>query len=326
VPNVAAEDCVEVTFEGVVLAPDGAPADEAVVVSSAGGQVVADSDGAFRLDVQVAVGAGAVQLTAVAGGGGRLLASKRVPVPAVPGPVRVGSLQLARSSSCSPSWLPTFGGQPGTSNEVKALLVFDDGGGPALYAGGYFKSAGGVAVNYIARWDGSSWTPLGSGLGQSGVVNSLAVFDDGGGPALYVGGGFLSPGGGPGNNIAKWDGSGWSPLGTGMDSWVDAMTVFDDGGGPALYAGGGFTSAGGVTVNHIAKWDGSSWAPLGTGTDKSVYALAVFDDGSGPALHAAGGFLSAGGGTANHIAKWDGSSWSPLGSGIGGGTPTTSTL
>src|SRR6202008_901287 len=39
---------------------------------------------------------------------------------------------------------------------VSTLAVFDDGlgGGPDLYAGGAFASAGGVSVNYIARWRG----------------------------------------------------------------------------------------------------------------------------------------------------------------------------
>jgi hypothetical protein len=36
---------------------------------------------------------------------------------------------------------------------VRALAVFDDGNGPALYASGDFTLAGGVAANYIARWD-----------------------------------------------------------------------------------------------------------------------------------------------------------------------------
>jgi len=46
---------------------------------------------------------------------------------------------------------------------VRALAVFDDGSGPALYAGGDFTTAGGVAANRIAKWNGSSWSQLGSG-------------------------------------------------------------------------------------------------------------------------------------------------------------------
>ena len=36
--------------------------------------------------------------------------------------------------------------------------------GTNLYAGGYFTTAGGVPANYIAKWDGSAWSALGSGM------------------------------------------------------------------------------------------------------------------------------------------------------------------
>ena len=58
----------------------------------------------------------------------------------------------------------------GANDTVVALTVFDDGGGSALYAGGYFTTAGGVAANRIAKWDGSTWTPLGSGLDASAAA------------------------------------------------------------------------------------------------------------------------------------------------------------
>ena len=43
---------------------------------------------------------------------------------------------------------------------VYALAV----SGTNLYAGGYFTTAGGVTANYIAKWDGSAWSALGSGM------------------------------------------------------------------------------------------------------------------------------------------------------------------
>ena len=36
--------------------------------------------------------------------------------------------------------------------------------GSTLYAGGDFTTAGGNAANYIAQWNGSSWSALGSGI------------------------------------------------------------------------------------------------------------------------------------------------------------------
>ena len=55
------------------------------------------------------------------------------------------------------------------NNTVRALTVFDDGSGPALYAGGAFTTAGGVAANHIAKWNGSSWSALGSGMNGAHV-------------------------------------------------------------------------------------------------------------------------------------------------------------
>ena len=55
-----------------------------------------------------------------------------------------------------------------------------DGSGN-LYAAGYFTEAGGVSVNYVAKWDGQNWSPLGAGMDN--VVSSLAVVGD----DLYAG-------------------------------------------------------------------------------------------------------------------------------------------
>lgn len=122
-------------LEGAVFGPDGNPVEGAVVVSSAGGKAVTDASGSYRITVEVPDEASSVQVTAVSGTGGSLVASQQVEVHAAPGSVWVGALVLAHGSTCSPSWLPTFGGEPGTNNLVRALTVFDDGSGPALMPG-----------------------------------------------------------------------------------------------------------------------------------------------------------------------------------------------
>jgi hypothetical protein len=149
-------------------------------------------------------------------------------------------------------------------SQVRALTVFDDGGGPALYASGSFAGVGGAIVNSIVKWDGSNWWALGSGMG--GKVYGLAAFDDGTGPVLFAGGDFDTAGGVTVFNLGRWDGSSWTPtMGRGLEYYVNAVTVFDDGSGTALYAGGAFTEVGGTPLNYIAKWSGTSWVPLGSG-------------------------------------------------------------
>ena len=51
----------------------------------------------------------------------------------------------------------------GMNNTVYALAVDASGN---LYAGGNFTTAGGVTANYIAKWNGTSWSALGSGMNQ----------------------------------------------------------------------------------------------------------------------------------------------------------------
>src|SRR5690606_8527214 len=120
-------------------------------------------------------------------------------------------------------------------------------------------------------------------------------------------------------NIARWDGSGWSSLGSGLDNAVLALQVFDDGAGAVLYAGGSFAAAGGVAARSIATWNGVAWSALASGVTGNlplVFALTVFDDGEDAALYVGGSFTHAGGVRVNGIARWDGAAWSRVGSGV----------
>src|SRR5690606_29477378 len=198
----------------------------------------------------------------------------------------------------------------GLGGSVFDLEVHGDGAASALYATGPFTRAGEVLdANAIARWDGSAWSALGTGLVNEAPPHhrngaALAVFDEGAGPMLYVGGSFTHAGGVPATNIARWDGASWSPVGEGIGGTpgIRALAVFDDGSGPALYAGG-------YIVGRVMRWDGEAWEDVGVPGVGNIEAFAVFDDGTGPGLYAGGQF--AGG-----IARWDGVEWSSLGSGV----------
>src|SRR6266704_258792 len=72
---------------------------------------------------------------------------------------------------------------------VGALAV----SGSDLYAGGVFTTAGGSAANRIAKWNGNSWSALGSGMNGGhpySYVSALAVS----GSDLYAGGFFTTAG------------------------------------------------------------------------------------------------------------------------------------
>ncbi|MCP4246482.1 MAG: hypothetical protein GY778_05485, partial [bacterium] len=171
---------------------------------------------------------------------------------------------------CEPQWLPGEG-FPGLDRDAHAAVVYDDGSGPALYVGGEFTIAGDVFANNIARWDGTSWSPLGSGM--NGQVRALTVYNG----DLIAGGNFTTAGDVFANNIARWDGTSWSVLGSGMDGQVRALTVYNG----DLIAGGYFETAGGTPANHVARWDGATWSALGSGMsggyEPSASALTVHD-------------------------------------------------
>jgi len=296
---------LRIILEGEVLAADGTPAERVWVGSSAGGRALTDARGHYRLALDVPVEAEEVEIAAV-GAGSQGSARARVAVTSGP---HLAPLALVQGTSCTPSWLPTFGGQPGVDQRVLALAVFDDGSGPALYAGGSFRVAGGTAADRIARWDGTAWTALGSGMNNS--VEDLVVHDDGSGPALYACGSFTSAGGVAADRIARWDGTSWSAVGGGLNSSAYSLGSVTVGASTQLYVGGDFTSAGGTAASRIARWNGTSWAALGSGINGRVEVIAGFAG----ALFAGGNFTTAGGVTVNHVARWNGSTWSALAGG-----------
>lgn len=173
-----------------------------------------------------------------------------------------------------------------------------------IYAGGLFTDAGGSGADYIAQWDGTSWSVVGSATAINGFVRTITHGPSG---TIYAGGDFTNAGGvANADYIAKWDGTSWSGLSTGMNAFVNVIAFAPSG---VLYAAGNFTTAGGVAANRLAVWNGTAWQPLGSGTNAVVYALRVLPDGS---LLVGGQFTTAGGFAApDGLARWNGITWGP---------------
>jgi hypothetical protein len=209
------------------------------------------------------------------------------------------------------------------------LTVYDEdglgGNPPRLFVGGDFTVVNGVAANRIARWDGTSFSSLGSGV--DATVNTLATYDpDGAGttPAsLIVAGAFTLANGASASRIARWNGASWSALGQGCNATIRKVLEFDNdgpsGNPAALIVCGDFTLAGGSSANRVARWNGTVWQSLGTGANAVARSVAQVDhDGNDatPDVVAVGGdFTSMGGVNANRIAFWNGSVWTSAGSG-----------
>jgi trimeric autotransporter adhesin len=206
----------------------------------------------------------------------------------------------------------------GADKNIYVLQTFDDGSGPTLYAFGSFTTVDGVPAAGAARWDGQAWSQAGDGL--TGLKNTAAVFDDGTGAALFVGGRTLK--GQDQQYAARLDGDAWTPL-TGLNGWfnhfcpidsVFALQTFDDGSGSALYAGGRFDWVNDVQSYDAARWNGTAWEAIGLDDECSaILCFAVLDDGNGPALIAS---LPG----KEMLRRWDGVHWQE----IPGSRPDTS--
>ncbi|MBL9077577.1 MAG: hypothetical protein JNL08_08745 [Planctomycetes bacterium] len=204
-----------------------------------------------------------------------------------------------------------------TDGQVTALHTLPDG---SLVAGGNFTVIGAVPCQHVARWDGSAWTPLGTGVTTNPLafeqVSAIATLTNG---DVVVGGSFLTAGGVPGTmRIARWNGSAWSALGSGV-GWpfettsVECCVRMPNG---DLIAGGTFTFAGSGFAPHVARWNGSTWSSVGGGANGDVLALAVAGNGD---LIIGGQFDTLFPGPitgANGIARWNGTAWSKFGSGL----------
>jgi hypothetical protein len=237
------------------------------------------------------------------------------------------------------AWNPLFSTPPtALDGNVNALLMWDDGSGPDLIAGGDFVTAGWQEALRIARWDGVAWTPL--GVGFDGAVRALTVYNG----ELIATGDFVNSAGRAVNRIARWDGTQWQPLGAGLNNRGRTLLVSNG----RLYVGGQFTNAGGQLVNRVAVWDGIDWAPMAAGFGNEIRSLAIFGDsvhagglmgvarwdgngwqplgdlGGVFALTTYGGALFAGGNSGSKISRWNGASWEPLTSGIESGTDVRS--
>lgn len=181
-----------------------------------------------------------------------------------------------------------------------------------VIAGGQFDRAGDVYVRGLARWNGSVWSALGTGIGEALFETSVSALDGSPNGDVIAGGSFRTAGGRPASNIARWNGRTWFPLGSGVNAEVFAVAVMPNG---DVVAGGNFTSAGIVSANRIARWNGAAWSAIGAGFDGTVRALVVMPNGD---LIAGGWFTTAGGSPARAVARWNGSEWSSIGSGVTG--------
>ncbi|MFO0836059.1 MAG: hypothetical protein U0638_13895 [Phycisphaerales bacterium] len=189
---------------------------------------------------------------------------------------------------------------------VFAMTVYDDGNGPALYAAGRFNNVDGQNIQLLARWNGSTWSKVGTGITRNASTSDLSaitVFDDGNGPALYVGGYDYRPTGKPTTSVARWDGVSWTNVGANLGGRTTCFAVFNDGTGAKLYAGG--TAQPGI--NYVYRLEGGQWVTLSGGVSGTISAnfpsvFAMKADTHD--LYVGGEFTAAGSVAGKGVVRW----------------------
>lgn len=123
-----------------------------------------------------------------------------------------------------------------------------------LYTGGSFTVAGPITANRIVIWDPDAnlFSSMGPGFNQE--VSTIETWGD---SAIFAGRTFTETGIDPVENIARWNGTQWQSLGSGMNgetvgSGVLSISMTDD--SKELFAGGIFTRAGGKASYAFAQY------------------------------------------------------------------------
>jgi hypothetical protein len=229
----------------------------------------------------------------------------------------IGAVNIARWTGSAWAVATTTPGQGmGAADFYPGVRALARSSSGDLYATGVFEFAGTTPAISIVKFDGTSWSALGTGLEGTNFANyghgfgeALAFY----GVDLYVGGNFATAGGVTVNHIARWNGSSFTALGTGVGGGqvtVDALIEYNG----ELYVGGSFSTVNGSPLAGLARWNGSTWSAVGSGVNGAVTAFAIL----GSDLYVGGSFSTAGGNPASNVARWNGTTWSAVGSGPGG--------
>lgn len=114
-----------------------------------------------------------------------------------------------------------------------------------------------LLISTVSKWDGSSWTQLGTDFDN----NVFAIATNG--TDIIVGGSFTG-------YISIWDGSAWNVLDVSPGAAVTGLACYLS----DIYAVGYFTTVG----NYIAKYSGGAWQELQGGLDGVASNIILKED------------------------------------------------
>ncbi|MFK7743336.1 MAG: hypothetical protein AB8H80_23675 [Planctomycetota bacterium] len=191
--------------------------------------------------------------------------------------VMAGELALGGGHMVA-SWDGTLWGPFGSFDRPVRSLI--ERGTGEIVAGGEFLQVDGAFVGGVASWNGSQWSALGGGVSapsHGAVVHDCAELPGG---DLVIAGAFDAAGGVAAANVARWNGTSWAALGSGLDGGrVAALAVR----GGALFAGGQLLDP---AFFGMATWNGTTWTAVAGVPQTAQEVTALSTTGAGDLLFA----------------------------------------
>jgi hypothetical protein len=169
---------------------------------------------------------------------------------------------------------------------------------------------------YVKRWNGSSWTQLGSALNTTandGAQNPSLAVDSSGNPVVAWEGDTLKGGDYQSDvYVKRWNGAAWVQLGGALDVSPGRNAIFPS---LATASNGNFIVAwteyeGFTSTLYVKHWTGSAWQSLGSALNLSSGGVLF----SSVALDASGKPVVAWAENSNiYVKRWSGTSWVQVG-------------
>ncbi len=184
---------------------------------------------------------------------------------------------VAKWNGSSWSALGSDGSGNGAFDWAYAMAFGSDN---SLYVSGYFPDTSGTSsAGYLARWDGTTWSAVGTasvdGQEFASFAYSLLVDSSTGRDVLYAGG--CMEWGDQSVSVARYDGTTWEELSGdhSLNGCVYDMEIAPTG---ALVVAGDFTSEIYPNMTGLATWTNDQWYALGKNQGAYFNSLEITSD------------------------------------------------
>ena len=191
-----------------------------------------------------------------------------------------------------------------------------------LFVSGHFKTAGGISVTNLARWDGAQWHSLNylpspyDPFTSARSIDAIATRDDDlficERTSTYVGVNSTIL------RVRRWQNGDWTQVGAdtsfATSPYIQSMVWS----GTNLYLAGNFIVTNDFFATNLLCWNGATWAGVNHPFGADVLVAPATTDGTNLfiAINSYGAPF-----TEVKVAKWNGTQWKILGTGISSERP-----